>query len=64
MGRIKSTLVKRTARKLMEAYSDSFSVDFKKNKDALSGVADIPSKKLRNVIAGLLVRMVKQREKL
>ncbi len=62
MGRIKTTPVKRAAKKLYNNYKDKFSEDFSKNKLAVSELAEIPSKKLRNVIAGYVTRLVKQRE--
>jgi len=62
MGRIKTKLIKRSAQKLMETYKDKFSKDFTDNKVILAEVAEIGSKKLRNVAAGYLVRLVKKRE--
>jgi len=59
MGRIKTALVKRTARQLLEAYGDEFSEDFDKNKTIVSKYINV-SKKLRNVIAGYIVRLKKQ----
>jgi len=61
MGRIKTDMVKRTTAKLVKAYPDKFSKKFDKNKEALKELAEIRSKKLRNVIAGYAVRL-KQRE--
>ncbi len=58
MGRIKSTLIKRTARKLLEE-SNSFSDNFKKNKQLIGKT--MPSKKLRNKIAGYITRLKKQK---
>ncbi len=57
MGRIKTDMVKRTARKLVKLYPDKFSKDFNKNKLALKDLAEIRSKKLRNVLAGYAVRL-------
>lgn len=59
MGRVKSTLVKRTARSLLKE-SDSFSNSFEKDKKILVGT--MPSKKVRNKIAGYIARL-KKREK-
>jgi len=60
MGRIKTTLVKRTAKKLISNHKDKFHKDFEKNKKIIKDFADIPSKKLRNVIAGYITRLMKQ----
>ena len=58
MGRIKSTLIKRTARELVIKVSDmDFTVDFGKNKKLLGNL--MPSKRLRNKIAGQIVRLQK-----
>lgn len=57
MGRIKTTLIKRTARELMEKTSESFKEDFESNKKALNGV--LPGKKMRNQIAGYIARLKK-----
>ena len=60
MGRIKTILIKRTALKLFRQHKTKFKTDFAKNKKLVEEVAVIPSKKLRNVIAGYLTRLVKQ----
>lgn len=62
MGRIKTQLVKRAAIKLMKIHPDRFKKDFNENKKLLIGVVDIQTKKLRNIIAGYLSRLVKQQE--
>ena len=59
MGRIKSTLVKRTARNLLKE-DNVFSEDFEKNKKVLGNT--MPSKRLKNKIAGYISRL-KKREK-
>ncbi len=60
MGRIKTTLIKRTSRQLIENSEDSFSKDFNKNKKALGHV--LPSKKMRNSIAGYIARIKKNKK--
>jgi small subunit ribosomal protein S17e len=62
MGRIKTDMVKRTTRKLLAAYSDKFAKSFTKNKEALGVLAEVRSKKLRNVIAGYASRLKTQEE--
>lgn len=59
MGRIKSKLVKRTARTLLKA-ENQFTYSFENNKKVLKGL--MPSKKIRNQIAGYISRL-KKREK-
>jgi len=60
MGKIKTTLIKRTARELSQRL-ESISPEFEGNKKILGNT--MPSKKLRNKIAGYLVRIEKQRQK-
>jgi small subunit ribosomal protein S17e len=55
MGRIKGALIKRTARALNKEEGNVFSEDFNNNKNILGG--SMPSKKLRNGIAGYITRM-------
>jgi len=57
MGRIKSKLVKRTTKKLLN-HENRFSSNFKENKKILKDT--MPSKKIRNKIAGYLVRLKKR----
>lgn len=63
MGRIKTKLVKRTAEDVLEKNPDIFTINFDKTKKKLVEVADIQSKKLRNTIAGYIVRLVRQKNK-
>jgi small subunit ribosomal protein S17e len=64
MGRIKTDMVKRTTSKLVKANPKKFSKNFEKNKEALKDLAEIRSKKLRNIIAGYSVRLKRQEEEL
>jgi len=57
MGRIKTDMVKRTTVKLVQAYPDKFSKNFVKNKASVSELAEVRSKKLRNLLAGYAVRI-------
>ena len=60
MGRIKTDLIKRVTHKLMEEHGDKFTDDFEKNKEILNKLISTPSKKLRNVIAGYVTRLIKK----
>lgn len=60
MGKIKSKMIRRTGDTLTEK-GFAFSEDFEKNKKILG--SEMPSKKLRNRIAGYLVRKKKQERK-
>ena len=61
MGRIKSTLIKRTGEGLLRE-ENNFEEDFNKNKSLLRG--HLPSKSTRNKIAGYISRLkTREREK-
>jgi small subunit ribosomal protein S17e len=60
MGRIKSTFVKSSARKIYGKGGDEFTSDFAKNKKIVEKYAAVPSKKLKNTIAGYITRLKKQ----
>ena len=58
MGRIKSKLVKRTAKSLLKE-ENKFDNSFDKNKKLLKD--SMPSKKIRNQIAGYITRIKKSK---
>lgn len=62
MGRIKTTLIKRTAIELFERSGDKFTTEVETNKKIVDNLADVPSKKLRNSIAGYVTRLVKKKK--
>lgn len=61
MGRIKTVLVKRIAKKLIKEHAGEFSQEFDKNKELIEKYTNVASPKLRNVIAGYAARLVRQR---
>jgi len=63
VGKVRTSLVKRTARKLLEKYPDLFTRDFEHNKRVVSALIEYRSKKLRNQIAGYITHLIKIREK-
>lgn len=58
MGRIKSTLIKRTSRELISE-ENALNEDFENNKRLLGD--SMPSKSVRNKIAGYIGRLKKQK---
>ncbi len=58
MGKVRIKLIKRVARTLFEKYPDLFTRDFQHNKLVVSKLVIIPSKKLRNQIAGYITHLV------
>lgn len=61
MGRVRPTYIKRLAKDLVEAQPDRFSEDFEENKQQLKDTGEFESKKLRNRVAGYIVRVVKNK---
>lgn len=62
MGRIKTQLIKRVSHELFNANKAKIKKNFEENKLIVQQLADVPSKKLRNIIAGYLTRLAKQAE--
>ena len=62
MGRIKTTLIKRSSRQLIEKSPESFGKTFEENKKALGRT--LPSKRMRNQIAGYIARINKNTKKI
>lgn len=60
MGRIKTTLQKRLARKIVLDHHETLSTTFDANKQVVSKIADFPSKKLRNVVTGYITRLIRK----
>jgi small subunit ribosomal protein S17e len=61
MGRVKSALIKRTTRKLIELSPETYTSKFEDNKRMLAGT--MPSKRIRNIVAGYLTRIKKSQSK-
>ncbi|MEM0340461.1 MAG: 30S ribosomal protein S17e [Acidilobaceae archaeon] len=63
MGKVRSSLVKRTVRRLLELYPDVFTGDFEHNKRVVSKLVECNSKKLRNQIAGYITHLINATKK-
>lgn len=61
MGRVKTKQIKRIALQLVELHRDKFKTNFTDNKKIVEEFAEIPSKKMRNVIAGYVTRLMLQK---
>lgn len=62
MGRVRQTYIKRLAKDLVDADPERFSEDFDENKEELKETEEFESKKLRNRVAGYIVRVKSNRE--
>lgn len=61
MGRVKTTMIKNIGKRILKKYPDKFNTDFENNKMVLKELGIIDSKKIRNKVAGYIVR-IKKRE--
>ena len=64
MGRIKSTFVKSSGKKIYKMGNTEFTENFDKNKGIIDKYAKIPSKRLKNSIVGFITRLAKNEERL
>jgi small subunit ribosomal protein S17e len=62
MGRIRNGQIKRSGNDLISDNRAKFSTNFEDNKAAVMDLADIQSKKIRNVLAGYITKMMKRKE--
>jgi len=63
LGNVRIGVVKRTARKLLSMYPNLFTPDFQHNKQVVTKLCLVYSRKLRNQIAGYITHLVKLRQK-
>merc|ERR1719186_2006186 len=62
MGRVRTKTVKKASRVIIEKYYTRLTHDFHTNKRICEEVAIVPSKKLKNKIAGCITHMMKRIE--
>ena len=63
MGKVRTVLIKKVSKELINKYPDVFSTDFENNKRLLDKYIEADSKHLRNRISGYIVNLLKIREK-
>jgi small subunit ribosomal protein S17e len=63
MGRVRTKVVKKAAKVLIEKYYQKMTTDFHVNKKILSEVSVIPSKRLRNKVAGFATHVLRRIQK-
>ena len=59
---MRTELVKRIARELVERFPDKFTTDFENNKKLVESLTNISSKKLRNKVAGYITQLQNQKK--
>ena len=60
MGRVRTKLIKRAARQIIEKYYSRLTFDFDTNKKLCEEIASIPTKRLRNKVAGFTTHLMKR----
>jgi small subunit ribosomal protein S17e len=58
LGKVRTELVKRVARDLLDRYPDKFTTDFENNKKLVKSLTDISTTRLRNRVAGYATRLM------
>jgi small subunit ribosomal protein S17e len=59
MGKVRTLLIKKVSKELINKYPDVFTTDFDENKKLLDKYLEVDSKHLRNRISGYIVNLVK-----
>jgi small subunit ribosomal protein S17e len=62
LGKIRPTYIKRIAEDLVRKFPDKFTNDFETNKKMVAELADVTTVKMRNRIAGYVVRVRRKAE--
>jgi small subunit ribosomal protein S17e len=60
MGRVRTKTVKKSAKVIVEKYYGKLTLDFQSNKRMTDEVAKLPSKRMRNKIAGYITKFMKR----
>jgi len=60
MGRVRTKTVKKSAKLMVEKYYSRLTLDFQTNKKVCDEIAILPSKRVRNKIAGFITRLMKR----
>merc|ERR1712048_1227583 len=60
MGRVRTKTVKKTSRRIIEKYYMMLTLDFHTNKRVIEEIAIIPTKRLRNQIAGFITHLMER----
>ncbi|KON33574.1 MAG: 30S ribosomal protein S17e [miscellaneous Crenarchaeota group-6 archaeon AD8-1] len=59
MGKVRPDHIKEIARKLVERFPEKFTSDFDQNKKMVNEFTNVTSSKIRNRVAGYIVRLMK-----
>jgi small subunit ribosomal protein S17e len=56
MGSIRPLIIKNVAKELLEKYPEEFNGDFENNKQKVNLYTNVPTKRIRNLVAGYATR--------
>ncbi|MHA1460742.1 MAG: 30S ribosomal protein S17e [Promethearchaeota archaeon] len=59
MGKVRTILIKKVSKELINKYPDVFTTDFEENKKLIDKYLEVDSKHLRNRISGYVVNLMK-----
>ncbi|MGD2066168.1 MAG: 30S ribosomal protein S17e [Candidatus Bathyarchaeota archaeon] len=60
-GKVRPDHVKRLARELVEQFPSKFTTDYENNKRLVDTLTNVSSKKIRNRVAGYIIRLITQK---
>jgi len=60
MGKVRTKTIKKSSRRIIERYYPRLTLDFHTNKRICDDIAEIPTKRMRNKIAGYVTRLMKR----
>ena len=63
LGKVRTRIIKKTAKELLAAYPNMFTTNFEENKKVVNQLLEVYGKKLRNRIAGYISNLKKIEEK-
>jgi len=63
LGKVRTEMVKRIAKDLLERHPEKFTVDYETNKQVIDQIVDSRSKRLRNRISGYVTGLKKAEER-
>ena len=63
LGKVRTEMIKRIAKDLLERHPDKFTADYEANRQIIDQVVDSRSKRVRNRISGYVTRLKKAEER-
>ena len=63
MGKVRTILIKKVSKELINKYPNVFTINFEQNKKLLDKYLEVDSKHLRNRISGYIVNLLKIRNR-